>query len=239
MILLYEHMQQFHFIPSDPGSPAMSRCCGSWRYRERRSLHDGHRLSVSHLYNDRTHTHRWGWVHVSVFICMCPANLHWSDLSNSLGDSISTFTHFWLELEGLWYRPWTGTVALCFPERKTSAVKPEDRYSGASRSTFESRRTYKTCSSSSQLKCIVNKYSYAKYLAWYWNRSPLNRCLVLEFPADIHPCKLHLAAFGPVKLSHHDLLFPIEHCIGDPYKPNHTFNHLKHHEHKQMNKPKK
>lgn len=164
--------------------------------------------------------HRWAWVHVSVFICLCPANLHWSDLSNSLGDSISTVTRFWLELEGLWYRLWTGTVASCFPERKTSAVKPEDRYSGASRSTFESRRTYKTCSSSSQLKWKVNQYSYAKHLAWYGNRSPPNRCLVLEFPADIHPCKLHLAASGPVKLSHHDLVFPTEPCIGDPYKPN-------------------
>lgn len=169
-------------------------------------------LSVSPLWWKNS----WARVHVRVFICSSPANLHWSDLSNSLGDSISTVTRFWLELEGLWYRPWTGTVASRFPERKTSAVKPEDRYSGASRSTFESRRTYKTCPSSSQLKCKVNKYSYEKY----WKLSPPNRCLVLEFPADIHPCKLHLAAFGPVKLSHHDLLFPTEHCTGDPYKPN-------------------
>ncbi len=68
---------------------------------------------------------------------------HWSDLRSSLGDSMSTFTRL-LVSDGRWYRPWTGTTASCFSERKTSAVNPEDRYSGASRSTFESRRTYKT-----------------------------------------------------------------------------------------------
>lgn len=75
-----------------------------------------------------------------VFVCSVS---HWSDLSRSLGDSMSTFTHL-LESDGRWYRPWTGTTTSCFPERKTSAVKPDDKYSGASRSTFESRRTYNT-----------------------------------------------------------------------------------------------